>query len=165
MPDALNATPLRTAWQRRPDVWVLAVLLAALGWVGWREYDFRCAVREAGAAGLSFRESVSPLAIIREDWSCAFQKSTWIGRRRELAFPEGSDLASFRDLILRLRPTDLDVAYCRHEEVLEEIKGLKKLRLSNSAVLQSKPGYRGSVSSALVCLLQDALIIFEIPPQ
>ena len=154
MPDARPALPHRRRWVRRPGVWVLAVLLAALGWGGWREYDFRQATREAKAAGFDFRVGKSPLAAIRQDWHAAFHKATWVDHGRELYLPDGCDLLPLRSLLLRLRPTVLETTDCRHLEMLQEFTELQNLHLEAGAELPNVDGLR-RLTGLQVLLLGD----------
>ena len=143
MPDARPALPHRRRWVRRPGVWVLAVLLAALGWGGWREYDFRCAVREAQAAAPDFRMDESPLGQIRGDWHAAFDKDTWTDRERRLIVPDSRDLAPLRPLLHRLGPTVLQVSDGQHLEALQGLTELKRIFLPECAALQNVDALRG----------------------
>ena len=143
MPATTPALPHRRRWVRRPGVWVLAVLLAALGWGGWREYDFRCAVREARAAALDFRMDESPLGQIRGDWHAAFDKDTWTDRERRLIVPDSRDLAPLRPLLHRLGPTVLQVSDGQHLEALQGLTELKRIFLPECAALQNVDALRG----------------------
>ena len=120
------ATPrrLRLGW------WFLAILLAVCAWLGWREYDYRCAVREAEAAGWSW-ESHEPFDLIIADWHAALQKATWTDRYRQLDLLPGSDLAQARSLIDRLRPTRLRASFCINADIdaIKHLTGLQQLWL------------------------------------
>ena len=158
MPDASPALPHRRRWVRRPGVWLLAVLLAALGWGGWREYDFRCAVREAHAAAFYFVESESPLASIRRNWRYAFDKDTWMEHWRTLSLPGDCDLAPLRPLLLRLRPTTLFAVGALHPEALQGLTGLKWLSLKDSPALQDVDGLRGLTGLQTLFLIRCAAL-------
>ena len=119
------------------------MLLATLGWGGWREYDFRCAVREARAAAPDFRMDESPLGQIRGDWHAAFDKDTWTDRERRLIVPDSRDLAPLRPLLHRLGPTVLQVSDGQHLEALQGLTELKRIFLPECAALQNVDGLRG----------------------
>ncbi|MCE9610521.1 MAG: hypothetical protein K8R23_10040 [Chthoniobacter sp.] len=124
MPDDSPPVPVRLRWWRVLGWGLVVALVAVGGWSGWREYDYRAAVREARAAGFGFRESPTPLDAIREDWRAAFRRATWTEHRRELDLPEGTDLAPLRPLLVRLDPTALTAHRCRH---LDAVRGLTRL--------------------------------------
>ena len=133
---------VRRRWVRRPGVWalaMLAVLLAALGWGGWRAYDYRAAVGEAEAAGFAFFESRTPFDAIRADWHDAFRLDTWTEHERKLFLPEGTDLAPLRPLLLRLDPTFLRAEHCRNVAALRGVTGLRVLDLFASDVKDLAP--------------------------
>ncbi len=115
-------------------MWLLVGLLGWLGRLGWKEYDFRAAVREVEAAEFNFYQSPGLVALIRADWHAAFRRETWLDHERRLDLPDGSDLAALRPLLLRLRPTWLHAEKCRHPEALRALTGLRGLDLSYSDV-------------------------------
>ena len=116
------------------------LLLGLLSWLGWRDYDFRCAVREAEAAGFSFEQSPGPAALIRADWHAAFRGATWFERvRRRLTPPNGCDLAQHQTLLLRLRPTYLWAGGCRNVSAIRRLTGLDGLALPVSDVKDLAP--------------------------
>ena len=118
---------------------MLFLLLGGIGWFGWRAYDSRRAVREAGAAGFSFRQSPGPVALIRRDWHAAFRGATWFERKRWLWPPKGCDLALHRPLLLRLRPTILVASGCRNVSAIRGLTGLYDLDLVYSDMKDLAP--------------------------
>ena len=118
---------------------MLFLLLGWLGWVEWQEYDFRGAVREAEAAGFDFRQSPSPIALIRADWHAAFRSATWFARERKLWLPEECDLAPLRPLLLRLGPTTLWTMRCRNAGAIRGLTGLHELDLICSDIKDLTP--------------------------
>ncbi len=123
----------------RFGVGVGMLLLAWLGWSGWRAYDFRGAVREAEAAGFSFEQSPVAVALIRADWHAAFRAATWSERSRRLKLPEQCDLAQHQTLLLRLRPTRLEAYGCRNVSAIRGLTGLHELILAISEVKDLAP--------------------------
>ena len=134
-----SPSPHRRQWWLRLWVWVLFLLLGGIGWVGWRQYDFQRAVREAEAAGFSFQQSPGPVALIRADWHAAFRGDTWFERKRTLTLPQGCDLALHRPLLLRLRPTILSAKECRNASAIRGLTGLDVLALIGSDVKDLAP--------------------------
>jgi hypothetical protein len=86
--------------------WIFAFVLGVLAWAGWREYDYRAAVREAQSLGWKWK-SDEPFAKIRADWRSAFRKETWERNSMLDVMPPG-DLAAHGKLIRRLNPTSLN---------------------------------------------------------
>jgi hypothetical protein len=123
---------------------LLLLALAATAWVGWREFDHRAAIREAEAAGYSWKVR-EPIALIRADWRAAFQKKTWTERYRWLDVGAGRDLASLRPLLLRLRPTALSAPACQDANLnaLKGLTGLQFLDLGGCTALQNVDGLKG----------------------
>jgi hypothetical protein len=134
---------LPTPPARRGVWWVLGwamlvAVVAACGWTGWREYDYRAAGREARAAGFGFVET-TPWAAIRADWHAALRLATWTKHQRVLELPEGTDLAPLRPLLLRLDPTFLRAVRCRHPDALRGLTRLRTLDLTYSDVKDLAP--------------------------
>ena len=88
--------------------WTFVVILAILGWYGWKAYDFEQAVKEAKELGWVF-ESNGPIAIIREDWRNAFRKETWNAARTTLTISNDDQWEPHFDLIHRLDPKNLAI--------------------------------------------------------
>ena len=124
--------------------WLLALFLAAFAYPAWREYDYRCAVSEARAAGL-FWGNTSPWDLIREDWHNALKRKTWSTYWRGLAVTNTDRLKPHRDLIRRLRPTDLEVRECEDENLdgLKEVTSLKELAIIDCPNLQNLDAISG----------------------
>ena len=134
-----TAAPQRRRWWLRPAVWAVALLAVLFGWGGWRVYDDHAAEGEARAAGFGWETGESLLAVIRADWHAAFRLATWTEHRRELALPDGSDLAPLRPLLRRLHPTVLRVYGCRNVDALRGLNGLRVLDLTGSDVQDLAP--------------------------
>ena len=141
-----NEPPVARRWRRfwHPGWWLLALALAGCAWLGWREYDFRCAIREAKAAGFWW-ESREPFDAIRKDWRAAFHKETWTERYRMVILPDGTDLAAARPLLTRLQPTVLVAPGCpnAHLDALRGIPALRGLDLSGCTGLPNVDALRG----------------------
>lgn len=121
--------PVRTKARRLGKLrwWLLALFLAWGGYLAWREYDYRAAVREAQAAGFKWVES-GPWDLIRADWHNALKKETWSTYVRRLGLVFVDSLSQHRDLIRRLRPTELWGLGFKDEN-LDAIKGATSLQI------------------------------------
>ncbi|MCE9609080.1 MAG: hypothetical protein K8R23_02515 [Chthoniobacter sp.] len=117
---------------------LLLLALAACGWSGWREYDYRAAVREARAAGFVIMDPTA-LGVIRADWHAVLRLATWSAHERQLFLGEGADLAPLRPLLLRLDPTHLWAPRCRHLDGLHGLTRLRMLDLAGSDVKDLVP--------------------------
>lgn len=128
-----------------PLWWVLTLFLAIGGYFTWREYDYRQAVSEAKAAGVTWKITstgerilelqLNPNAIFREhgdydEPGCEFKLS--------------------RDLIHRLRPTCLRIASCENLDALRGYTGLRTLIVTNCDNVEALSGLKG---------LQELLLI------
>lgn len=97
---------------RKPLFWALALFLAVCGYQAWRVHDYRAAVDEAKRLGFEW-EAEETFDLIRRDWRAALLKETRGPHERVLRIepsldPRGVfDLGRYRDLIHRLRPTQL----------------------------------------------------------
>jgi hypothetical protein len=142
--------PAPTRRKRWPLRVGLLLLLTAIGYGGWREYDFRHAIQEAKAAKLEWSYE-DPFDVIRKDYRKAFQLATWTSGERALIIDDeaGYKIARARNLLHRLRPRTLSLTYYENPKNLEALKGLNSLRhleidasrvlLNDISVLQSLP--------------------------
>ncbi|MCE9609160.1 MAG: leucine-rich repeat domain-containing protein [Chthoniobacter sp.] len=123
--------------------WLLGLALAACAWLGWREYDYRAAVREAEAAGYRWKTR-EPFDLILADWHAALQKATWTDRYRMLELRSNRELPA-RRLIRRLRPTRIQALGCRNTnlDALKGITTLQYLRFDDAVLLQNVDGLKG----------------------
>jgi hypothetical protein len=115
---------------------LLALLLAACAYPAWREYDYRCAVREAEAAGFDWT-SYGPLDAIKRDWRAVIRKETWAFHDRGLYLGKVPDLGRYRDLIRRLRPTALQIDGCESVDALKGLTSLQVLWIRNCPTLKN----------------------------
>ncbi len=139
MNDDCPTPPARRGAWRVLGWGMLVAVVAVFGWTGWRAYDYRAAVREAGAAGFYFGESPTALAAIREDWRAALRPAAWTERKRWVVLRNGTDLAPLRPLLLRLDPTELTAPECRHVDALRGLTRLRWLALPGSDVKDLAP--------------------------
>ena len=141
--DELPAVPRRHRFLH-PGWWLCILALAACGWLGWREYDHRAAIREARAANFKWT-SVEPFEIIRGDWRAAFRMKTWAEPVRVIDVGPRQNLTRLRPLLLRLRPTDLRASQCQdsNADALRGLSPLRELLLSASPSLQNVDALRG----------------------
>ena len=121
---------------RKPFFWALALFLAICGYQAWRIYDYRAAVREAKEAGFIW-ESYETFDLIRQDWRAALRKETWGTHERMLQRDNVPDLGRYRELIHRLRPTDLRLDGCANVDALKGLNSLHTLYLHRCRGLQN----------------------------
>ena len=147
--------PVRTKARRLGKLrwWLLALFLAWGGYMGWREYDCRAAVREAQAAGFQW-VNIGPWDLIRADWHNALKKETWSSYRRRLELFNVESLAPHRDLIRRLRPTELWVFILEDEnlDVLKGVTSLQQLVIFSCPNLQNLDALSGLTGLKSFCL-------------
>lgn len=120
--------------------WLVALLIVLVcAFQGWRQYDYQCAGREAKAAGFHWNPGKEPWwTLIHQDWHNIWDKYTWAAGRSTLDLGKVSDLTPHRNLIHRLRPTELKCAITESQNVdaLKGLSGLQSLRLSECPALQ-----------------------------
>lgn len=116
--------------------WILALFLAICGYQAWREYDYRAAIREAKEAGFEWG-STDTFDLIRQDWRAAFRKETWGKHEIILHTGDVRDLGRYRDLIHRLRPTDLEISQCENVGVIKGLTSLRRLGIFGCPDLQN----------------------------
>lgn len=126
---------------RRPRLlgWsLLAVLLALLTWAGWREYDYRAAVREARAAGYEWSTD-EPFMLNRSAWE------KWVDPYGRLHLGLGADLTRVRSLLPRLRAKRLIANHCLNTGVdaLKGLNGLQELHIYDYPGLQNADALEG----------------------
>lgn len=122
--------------------WILALFLAVCGYQAWRINDYQAAVREAEAAGFSW-ESTDTFDLIRKDWQAALRKETWGKHESLLHIGEVPDPGRYRELIHRLRPTELRVGGYKDLDDLKGLTSLRKLCLYESPRLQNIDALKG----------------------
>jgi len=145
---------------RKPFFWAIALFLAVCGYQAWRVYDYRAAVDEAKRLGFLW-ESRETFDLIRRDWRAALRKETWGTHERILRINEKDhrnmavfDLESYRDLLQRLRPTKLEVSFCKNVHALNGLHSLHSLSLLNCPTLQNLDALKG-LSGLQFLLLYD----------
>ena len=77
-------TPPRRNWHFTR--WLIVLIVAMLGWSGWRAYAFRSALSQAKALGWEVGY-FDPVETIRRDWKAAFKKETWLDGVTEVYIP------------------------------------------------------------------------------
>lgn len=142
----------------RPRVWLVVIAFGGCGYLGWREYDYHAAVREAEEERLTYYCN-DPLDAVRKDWRAAFRFATWVDRQRMLIIRDAyrtltdeerenardalNDLACFRDLIDRLRPTSLRTTRFENMDGIKGLSGLRSLDLGSCTALKNVDGLKG----------------------
>ena len=124
-PEPPTPTPRRT---RRFFLWLGVLLLVFSAWRGWKEYDYRAAVKEAKALGWRFTET-SPLDDIKKDWHAAFRMETWAKSRRSLWIGDTNGFNGHDALVLRLNPQEIFADDCLKSVNLSYLKHLPDLRI------------------------------------
>ena len=135
--------------------WLIALFLAACAYPAWREYDFRCAVSEAKAAGL-YWDCIGPLTLIRQDWHYALEKRTWSLNERQLQLGRVPDIARYQDLIYRLRPTLLGFSDGKTVKLdtLKNLNSLNCLTLHYCEAIQNLDALKGIANLKTLVLVQ-----------
>ena len=129
-PEPPTPTPRRT---RRFFLWLGVLLLVFSAWRGWKEYDYRAAVKEAKALGW-YIENSSPFDDIKKDWHAAIRLKTWRDPRRGLAIKHTDVLTGHESLILRLNPQGIEISHCptpRDFSFLKHLPDLRYLSITN----------------------------------
>jgi hypothetical protein len=129
-PPATPAPPKRKhPLLRRIALLVLTALLIGGGWMSWREYDFRAAIRQAREANITFSHD-DPFETIRDDWRTAFQSATWNDGKHWLALhgDEQFRFAVKHDLFRRLRVKGASVIGLRDLQLLVHLHDAPQLR-------------------------------------
>jgi len=123
---------------------LLVLALSSIAWLGWCEYDYRAAIREARAANFKWT-SVEPFEVIRGNWRATFRMKTWAEPVRMINVGPRQNLSRLRPLLLRLRPTDLRASQCldSNADALRGLSTLRELLLSASPSLQNVDALRG----------------------
>ena len=106
---------------------MLAIFLGACGWQMWSIHKYNAAVREAKDAGFRW-EFTDIISLIRQDWRNALKKETWGTHQRKLYLIGADSLTQHRELIRRLRPTELSIDRC-NDENLDALKKATSLQL------------------------------------
>lgn len=114
----------RRSWRR--FLWALLALgVIAMTWAGWREADYRAAIREAETAGFSWSTSDDPWGHLQEgEWMLAWR--LWTKPQRRLDVTPGVDFSRQVGLLQRLKPTQLMTYGCGD---LRPLKGLPLVEL------------------------------------
>jgi hypothetical protein len=146
---------------------LLTLLFAVGAWFGWREYDYREAIRitksypgqqrsagigaycflsaQGGFTGTSAAipdiifEHDGPFHRLQENWRALLSKDTWESDKRHLEMfgPETIDFATEHDLFRRLRPTKLTLKYPDAHRVRQVVSAMTDLQ---SLEIESCPG-------------------------
>ena len=123
---------------------LIVVLLGGMGWQMWKLNLYNNAVREAKEAGFRW-ECDDAISLIRQDWHNALKKETWGEHSRVLNMGEVPDLGRYREMLHRLRPTELSAFGCQDENVdaLKSLTALQRLVLLDCDALQNLDGLKG----------------------
>ncbi|MEI7776558.1 MAG: hypothetical protein WCK17_17485 [Verrucomicrobiota bacterium] len=104
--------------------------------------EYLDAVREAKAAGFEW-ECDDTTGQIQQGGDSAQKKETGRAPQRKLNMEEVSDLGRYRDMLRRLRPTELNVFGCENLDGLMGLTSLQKLGLNFCPALQNLDGLKG----------------------
>ncbi len=123
------------------------MLLAACAYPAWQEYDYQQAISEARAAGFTW-VCDDPISSIRRDWHNALSRETWSTHQRDLECREIPNLARYRRLFQRLRPTDLwfDGFHDENLDAFKDITSLRRIVLINCTALKNLDDIKGLTS-------------------
>ncbi len=117
---------------------LIVVFLGGIGWQVWKLHLYNNAVREAKEAGMHW-DCDDTFSLIRQDWRNALKKETWGAHERRLTLGSVPDLARYRDLFHRLRPTVLQANDFIDEslDAIKNLTSLQELHLSRCPALQN----------------------------
>ncbi len=117
---------------------LIVFFLGVIGWQMWKLNAYNNAVREAKAAGFDW-QCEDTFSLIRQDWHNALKKETWGEHPRMLDMGEVPDLSRYREMLNRLRPTELRAGGCKDENLdsLKALTSLKALSIGPCTALQN----------------------------
>ena len=124
-----TTTPPRRNWHF--NRWLIVLIIATLGWSGWRAYAFRSALAEAKALGWRV-EYIEPFGTIRAEWKLAFKKETWLGGVIYMVIPTSESFEQHLAIVHRLNPKALQIANAatlRDVSLLKSFSGLQGIWL------------------------------------
>jgi len=102
----------------------------------WSIHKYNAAVREAEEAGFMWG-CEDTFSLIKQDGRNALKKVTWGEHRRVLWMGTVPDLALYREMLHRLRPTELGAFGCENVDALKGLTGLRDLSLYGCPALQN----------------------------
>ena len=121
---------------------LIAIFLGVVGWQMWKLNAYNNAVRQAQEAGFQWKCD-DAINLIRQDWHNALKKETWGAHPRELEMGEVRDLGRYREMLHRLRPTQLEAWECENVDALKGLTALQYLYLRGCPALQNVDGLKG----------------------
>ena len=124
---------------------MVAIFFSVCGYQVWSEHAYQNAVRDAKEAGFQWM-CVDTISLIRQDWHAALKKETWGAHPRGLDMGEVRDLGRYREMLHRLRPTQLAVSGCENVDGLKGLTSLQRLWLRDCIGLQNVDVLKGLTS-------------------
>ena len=125
---------------------LIVVFLGGIGWQVWKLNAYNNAVRQAKEEAFTW-ECEDTISLIRQDWHNAFKKETWGEHKRvlDMRARKVPDLGRYREMLHRLRPTELSAFGCQDENVdaLKSLTALQWLNLSICPALQNVDALKG----------------------
>ena len=120
-----TTSPPRRNWHLTR--WLLVLIIATLGWSGWRAYALRSALAEAKALGWTV-EYTEPFETIRADWKAAFKKETWLDGVKEVIIWRRESFEQHFAIVHRLNPKALHIGEAATLRDLSALKPLTRLQ-------------------------------------
>ena len=129
-----DTPPPRRKWHF--NRWLIVLIVATLGWSGWRAYAFRSALSQAKALGWTVQYT-DPVERIRQNWKAAFRKETWLDGVTHVGIPTSEAFEQNVAIVHRLNPKVLDIA---DATTLRDLSALKALPRLQSVYLNGSTG-------------------------
>jgi hypothetical protein len=129
--------PPRRKWRLKWWFALLWVVFAA--YFGWKEYDFRAAIKEAEALGWGVIYT-DPLETIQENWKATFETETWQNAVPRVGIWGDEQPKQHHKLLCRLNPRMLDIrgaSALRDFTILDGLTRLEALYIIGSISLTS----------------------------
>ena len=96
--------------------WLIVLIVATLGWSGWRAYTYRAAFRSALSEAKALGWTVAytdPVATIRRDWRAAYKKETWTDGATHVYIPSDKGFEQHIAVFQRLNPKQMQIGDAR----------------------------------------------------
>ena len=124
---------------------MVAVFVGVIGWQMRELHLYNAAVREAKEAGFEWT-CTDTISLIQQDWRNALKKETWSAHPRILVMGKVADLGHYREMLHRLRPTELYARGCENVDALKGLTDLQRFGLTNCDALKNLDGLKGLVA-------------------
>ena len=120
-----DTPPPRRKWHF--NRWLIVLIVATLGWSGWRAYAFRSALSQAKALGWTVQYT-DPVERIRQNWKAAFRKETWLDGGTHVGIPTSEAFEQHLTIVHRLDPKSMYIDNARTLRDLSSLEPLTRLQ-------------------------------------